>query len=84
MRVALEFYREADLAAADASRTDVATAIALALGLWKGGAIQLDLKLLDDDGTWLGVERPYMRGGSGRRLDPSAIWFVPVSSTGSA
>jgi hypothetical protein len=42
--------------------------IAQALGLGRG-AVQLDLGLLPDDGTWMGRHRPYERGATGLRLD---------------
>ena len=50
------------------SRGDVAAGVAQALGLGRG-AVQLELDLLQDDGTWIGRHRPYERGATGLRLD---------------
>jgi hypothetical protein len=49
-------------------REAVAVAISQSLGLWLG-AVQLDLALVRDDATWLGMTHPYQRGGTGKRLD---------------
>lgn len=68
VRVTLRFYRKPDLKAVDTARSRVALSISRALGLYKG-AVQLDLDLLADDGTWLGFRRGYKRGGTGLRLD---------------
>ena len=81
VRVALRFYCEADRATVGTARKEVALAIGQAMGLWRG-AVQLDLKQLkdktsqdkmedldQDNGTWLGLKRPYQRGGTGLRLD---------------
>lgn len=66
VRVALRFYCDEDRATV-AACDKVATGIAQAMGLWDG-AVQLDLGLLPDDGAWLGIRRPYQRGGTGLRL----------------
>jgi hypothetical protein len=68
VRVALRFYCDEDRAAV-AGSGEVAPCIARAMGLWADGAVQLDLGLLADDGAWLGIRRPYQRGGTGLRLD---------------
>ena len=67
VRVALRFYCDEDRAAV-AACDEVAPCIARAMGLWCR-AVQLDLGLLADDGAWLGIRRPYQRGGTGLRLD---------------
>lgn len=68
VRVWLRFYRRADLRVVSDYHAEVAVGVAQALGLG-AGAVQLELDLLADNGTWIGVTHPYRRGGTGLRLD---------------